>query len=303
VAYCFKRKESVSKAIKRLGAERIEHALGSLKTDGHAEAIHRLRKEIKKVRAMLRLVRPRLKARKYRRMAKLLREAANRLATPRDAYIRTKTLRNIVRHFKGPLPRALRRLRMELRSGLAAELRRFRKGKNVKAIHRTLHRVSKEVKDLDIKGKEWNALGPGIQRAYGGGRRAYRIVLNGPSPRNLHEWRKRAKDLWYQVSLLRPAWRPKMVELATQLEALSDYLGDDHDLVVLEQSAKEGHRHDGNAGELKAFCELIAQRHREWRAAALAIGERLYAEKTSTFCNRLAEYWKTWRREKDPSTR
>lgn len=34
-----------------------------------------------------------------------------------------------------------------------------------------------------------------------------------PSVENLHEWRKRVKDLWYQVRLLTPLWPGMLKEI------------------------------------------------------------------------------------------
>src|SRR5688500_9033677 len=116
MAFCFKRKEPVSKAVRRLGRERIEHALECLKHSARAEAIHCARKDIKKVRAVARLVRPRIAKKKFCGLAEPLREAANDLAGSRDAYIKVQTLRGLTRHFKGQLaPGALRHVRGELR--------------------------------------------------------------------------------------------------------------------------------------------------------------------------------------------
>ena len=49
------RRESVSKAVRRLGRGRIRDALECLKDCDRAEAIHCSRKDIKKVRAVLRM--------------------------------------------------------------------------------------------------------------------------------------------------------------------------------------------------------------------------------------------------------
>ena len=52
--------------------------------------------------------------------------------------------------------------------------------------------------------------------------------------------------------------------------------------------------------ELEILHGLIEERQRELRAAAVALGTRFYAEKSSIFCERLGGYWNTWRREKTP---
>src|SRR5436190_5187254 len=101
MAFCFKRRESVVKAVRRLGRERIEHALECLKECDHTEAIHCARQDIKKVRAVLRLVRTAIPKKAYCCVRDPLRDAANQLAAPRDAYVKTQTLRNLAQHFKG----------------------------------------------------------------------------------------------------------------------------------------------------------------------------------------------------------
>ena len=304
MAFCFKKRESVSKAIRRLGRERVENALECLKDCHHAEAIHCARKDIKKVRAVLRLVHTQIERKEFRRVIKLLREAAKDLAAPRDAYVKAKTLRNLMRHFKEQLaPRALRGIRADLQSAFDEETKRFAKEQTAKAVVRVLRRVAKELEGLDVNGKGWKALCPGVKTTYTNGQHAYQIALKDSSPENFHEWRKRAKDLWYQVTLLRRVWPEQMDAMAEELETLGEYLGDDHDLVMLRQAAQERCANKGRARELETLNGLIEQRQRELRAAALALGARFYAEKPSPFCNRLAGYWQIWCGERKSSAR
>jgi CHAD domain len=92
MGFCFKRKEGVRKGVKRLAKSRISAALGSLKDHRDAEAVHGVRKDIKKIRAVLRLARERLSQKKYRRQNKLLRKAAGELA--RSAMLTSKERRS-----------------------------------------------------------------------------------------------------------------------------------------------------------------------------------------------------------------
>ena len=126
MAFHFKRKESVSKAVCRLARERIDDALECLKDCEDGEAIHCARKDIKKIRAVLRLVRTRIGKKEFRQVTKPLREAAQRLAPPRDAYVKMTTLSDLKRHFKGQLaPVALRGLRAELGRAYEQEMKQF----------------------------------------------------------------------------------------------------------------------------------------------------------------------------------
>jgi CHAD domain-containing protein len=302
MAFCFKRRESVAKAIRRLGRERTQEALNCVKDCRQAEAIHCVRKDIKKTRAVLKLVRADLPTKAYRRQTKLLREAAHHLAPTRDAYVITKALKDLTAHFKGQLaPGALRHIRMPLQNALQEETKRFAKQKTARSVKRLLRRTAKEFDHLAVDRKGWKAIGAGVNASYREGRRAYQAALEDSKPENLHEWRTRAKELWYQVGLLRRIWPEQMDATAEELEALGEFLGDDHDLFMLQQAIGERRAGDSHVRELEILRGLIDERQRELRAEAMALGARFYTEKPSAFCNRLAGYWRIWRRKKKSS--
>jgi len=302
--FYIKRKESVSKAIRRLGRERVEDALECLKECTQGDAIHCARKDIKKIRATLSLVCDEIGSKDFRRITKPLRQAAKHLAAPRDAHVRMKTLTNIKLHFKGQLaPGALRHIRVQLRKAVDNEMKQFVKAKTAKAVEQRMRNVAKVFECLEIKRKGWKALRAGVKKAYTDARRTYQVALEESSPENLHEWRKRAKDLWYQVRLLRCIWPEQMEAIAGELETLGEQLGDGHDLAMLRESVEEQRAGKNESRELKTLYGLIAERQSELRAAALALGARFFAEKPSALCNRLAGYWQIWRGEKNPSAR
>lgn len=56
---------------------------------------------------------------------------------------------------------------------------------------------------------------------------------------NLHELRKRTKDLLYELELLCCVWPEMIGPLVEQAHHLTDLLGDDHDLAVLRAIAQE----------------------------------------------------------------
>src|SRR6185436_16307976 len=117
------------------------------------------------------------------------------------------------------------------------ELRQFKKPRSTRAVERILTKQPGKIDALTIKNKGWAAIGPGVKRSYAAGRKARSLVKATPTPENLHEWRKRVKDLWYHTHLLRPIWPEQMCAVADELEALSEQLGDDHDLVMLKEIA------------------------------------------------------------------
>src|SRR6185503_5359115 len=105
-----------------------------------------------------------------------------------------------------------------------------------------------------------------------------------PCVETYHRWRKRVKDLWYQVRLLKVIWPATAKNLADELERLADFLSDDHDLAilrqrVLQQSPKDRVQQD-------ALVALIDQRRKELEVEANRLGERIYVERPKAFVDR-----------------
>jgi CHAD domain-containing protein len=301
MSFCFKRNESVPSGLKRLAEERVEAALGLLRHHRRPEAVHGVRKDIKKIRAVLRLARERIPKKSYRRQTKLLRKAADRLAGTRDAYVKGTALRRLRSRFQDQLDgRALRPLREQLDTDLAHAEDRFVRKKHATQVRRLLKRIPKELDGLELDEKGWDAISAGVKMAFAAGRQAYFTAQQDPSEEPLHDWRKRVKDLWYQIRVLRPIHREVLDGLAADLKALSEYLGDDHDLYLLRESADGERQIQPELLEPGVLNAMIEQRRRELQAAAFHAGEQIYAEKPAEFCGRLARYWHSWRQGGKP---
>ncbi len=296
MAYSIKRKESVERAVRRLARQQTEHALECLRQVDRAKAIHCARKDIKKTRALLHLVRPWIVKRNYRRLTKLLRHASAALAAPRDAYIKLQTLRHLKESRKGNLaPKVWQTAQMALKKDHQREIRRFGKEETAVVVEKTLHRCAKICDRLKVPGKGWKALNPGVETSYRRGRRAFHSAMKDASPKIIHSWRKSAKDLSYHLRVLRRSWRKPMMAVESELMTLCDLLGDHHDLTVLHLDLAQRPVPSKHDRAWEAINGLIKDRQDELQADALALGKRLYAEKPSLFCDRMAVYWKTWR--------
>lgn len=299
MGFCFKRKESVPKAVRRATRERVEDAIECLKSSDRGEAIHCARKDIKKVRALLRLVETNVSKEEFRAISARLRKAAASLAGPRDAYIKAKTLRGLAQRYKSQLaPEAFRRIRATLRDAERDALNRFAREGAASQVARKLREVGTALKRLEVGGKGWKSIRPGIKATYREGRIAYRLAQKDQTPEKFHAWRKRAKNLLYQIHMMRRVWPEQIDALIHELDTLGEFLGEDHDLLMLHLAFTGGRWSDGIVRELETLAGLIRQRQRELREAALALGARLFSEKPSAFSNRLAGYWEIWRGKK-----
>ena len=129
-------------------------------------------------------------------------------------------------------------------------------------------------------------LGQGFQRIYRRGRRALRTACREPNVENLHELRKRAKDLWHAAQLVRER-RPKRAKtLARRAHTLSDLLGEEHDLAILTERVSNEPAHLEPA-ELELLQKLIKRRRQRLRRQALSCAARVYNRKPRMVIKRL----------------
>src|SRR5262249_28205939 len=111
----------------------------------------------------------------------------------------------------------------------------------------------------------------------------------------LHEWRKQAKYLRYQLVVLRLLWPERMEELSNEADRMGDLLGEDHDLVVLQQMLTEDPGRFGGARDQVGLMALIDRRRAEVEEEVLFLGRRFFQDRPRDFARRLKGYWKTWR--------
>lgn len=267
--------------------ERLERAAADPVT-----AVHEARKHLKKTRALLRLVRPALGRRAYRAEDDALRDAGLALSGARDADVLVATVAALAEHAAGRLSADVF---AQLREALAAEAAAARSaggGPDLPAVVETLRAARGRVEAWPLDDADWGAVLTGLARAYVRGRAAFALACGEPEPELLHAWRKRAKDLWYQQRLLAPAWPAVIGAQAEEAHALTELLGDDHDLTVLaarlaDDAAPLSPAVDAVRAELRA---LVAQRSAELRAAATRLGLRVYAESPKAFARRIGRW-------------
>jgi CHAD domain-containing protein len=140
-------------------------------------------------------------------------------------------------------------------------------------------------------------VGDGLARIYADGQKKFTKAHDKPSVKNLHEWRKQVKYLWYQILLLRKLWPKQLKRFADQIEKLVDYLSDDHDLAILRERVLKDSKQAGDGHEHEALMALIDKRRAELQTQASFLGQRIYAEDTKAINERFHDYWKAWRSE------
>ena len=296
-AYRLKRRERVDDGMRRIAAACAEQALERLRglggeDDDFQVVVHDTRKDLKKLRAVVRLLRDRLGEQAYAEQDRCYRDAARALSESRDAKVKLETLDALGERFPDLPTGAAGAWREALRKDVEQTLG----GTDEMTVFESIELIEAGrdgIGSWKLGSGSWGLIDRGVLRTYGRGRRAMRRAEAEPSEENLHRWRKRAKDLWYLLRILHGAWPQVLGAGAEEAHGLSDLLGDHHDLAVLRVDLAV---RELSGEHREAFSAAITTREGELAAAAFELGRRLYAEKPKAFRRRLRAYWRAWRR-------
>lgn len=302
MAYRLRHNETLSDNIRRIADEQMRRAVELLRTSGEdlEEAVHDARKCFKKIRAVLRLVRSEIGKKTYRRENTRFRDAGRDLSAARDSVVRIRTLESLQEYLQDH-PERFEKTDIDFAPIQAyfagqydVETRQLNLGgKILKRVIKKVKKSRKAVTDWPIKHDNFRAIRPGLLRAYDNGRGALKLAYAEPKMENFHELRKRVKDLWYDVRILRPM-RPKVYDpLTKQLKILSDLLGDEHDLSMLSQSLDEPAVRE-SVGKLKSLRTLINRRQDLLREEIRPLARRIYKRKPKQFLKMIEKDWSRW---------
>ncbi len=300
MSYRFNEGESVEAAVRRVACEQLARAIEEL-TDGaldRHETIHQVRKRCKKLRGLLRLVRPAL-GEMYAFENARFRDAARDLSDVRDATALLETYdalmarfaRQVDRRAFAPIRRTLTLRRRDVVNGevdVDERLARF-----LTEMQQARTRASM----WDVSAEGFGAVRGGLEKTYRRGRNGMVAAYEDPSDENFHEWRKRVKYHWYHTRLLQPVWKPVLQKRREALRRLSILLGDDHDLAVFRGAVLDDPDAFSNIRSLQAFFGLLDRTRTDLQAKAHPLGRRLFADKPGALGTRFESYWQAWQAE------
>lgn len=298
--------EPLGEGIKRVTMEQLERAAtGFLDGDGGlGEAVHESRKSIKRVRALLRLIRGELPDHIYDFENRSLRETARLISDVRS----TQGVLNAataIQSVYGELLAGETFSELVSRLSIRRDLieRKAREDPNlVGRVLRSLERAYKRYGSwpTDLEAREvygvgirdsFDAVRPGLGMTYGRGRHSMVCAYQRNAPGDFHEWRKRVKDLRHQTEFLTALWPEVIVGTAVTLKGLGTILGEDHDLVELVDLLRDRPDLCPDPRERSLLQALAAQRRRDLQIAAEILGRRVFAEKPKSLTRRFGEYW------------
>lgn len=296
MAYRFLLGEPVDAGARRIADEQIAKAIAEIadeRLDPH-ETIHQVRKRCKKLRALLRLLRGgALKQNIYRFENAWYRDLARTMSGYRDVQALIEAYDRLMAHYahqvERPVFAPLRR---------ALTLRRKALSTDGGDLERRIAHAALELREARARVAGWplprvdvDALAPGFAKTYARCRTAAAAAAQQPDEAHLHDWRKRAKYHRYHLQLLHQSWPAIIAERREVAAALSDTLGHQRDLALLDRLLADEPDILRDPVARSTFLGLLERRRDELRAHAFTLGRRICADHPKRLSKRIATYW------------
>jgi len=260
---------------------------------GPHETIHLTRKTIKRIRALLKMVREETGYSFYYRENLYFRDLARKMTPARDQKVLLDTFNQVVaRH-----PRLLREkdqqtIRMQLNSELEERLQTLgeQEGGLKNILNDLIAAISRLSDSLDLQ-DGFEVVRGGIQRIYRRGRKYLPLISVKPEMVMLHEYRKNCRYLQFQMELLQPLYPVVLHSYAESIDDHTEVLGRYRDHARLESYLDTPILPDLGKESIHTLQNRISHRRVKAFQKIVLKGQLIYAEKPAVFIRRIRHYW------------
>lgn len=176
--------------------------------------------------------------------------------------------------------------------------REFEQKRTRGAVLKALRMFASRVEKWDLNKADLPVLSRSFARTIKRNGQAWRTAYAESRPESFHEWRKRAKDLRYHLSLVSKAWPEVLDGYERAAKDLESKLGDDHNLLVLRDTILEKPDAFGKEEDIAAFLKIVDDRQKKLRSDCRTLAARLYSDKPKFWRRRIELRWTAWKEER-----
>lgn len=293
IGYIIHPEEDFESGIKRIIDEQVTHTIQHLtqQPDVH-KGVHDARRCLKIIRAAWRLIREDLAPSDFDQKNAFYRDAARMLSEMRDLTALLEALemmqKNTPNIRRWVSARTFKQALEERRSDLHEESSSGQKDLP-RMVAEKLEAGYEQINPFHLSDHFVESVLESLGKVYDRGYEAYQLCRKDLNPETMHEWRKRSKYIRYQFHMLRNIWPNVLFVFEYEFHQLTDYLGDFNNLSVMKNHLDDSEYSLKKIYRNKLFQEAERQQENLGKEA-LHLGQRLYAERTRAFIQRLREY-------------
>jgi CHAD domain-containing protein len=253
-----------------------------------SRAVHDFRRQMKRWRALLRLLDPFL-GEGGRRLRMQARDLARALGGARDAQSALDALDDLADHDLALSPRSLATVRARAEQMRQTAETTILTGDMRVSVSAALDDAEAAIGGWPLQALVFGDVAQRLARGYRSAARARPEHWAEAGAEELHELRKRVVNHRYQMDIVRPLWRRFVKMWTGEAQRLRERLGKNQDLLVLERLTGP---HQPLAHWRSRLLPAIEKRRATHVKKSARIAERLFLEKPKAFRRRLETMWK-----------
>lgn len=283
--------ETLPVGLRRVVAGQLETAARALhpRQRSFDAGVHEARKAFKRIRAVLQLWRRGLGPGVFKVENRCFRDAGRQLAAARDGLVLRLSLTDLAAVARDPGAGAYLS-DLAQRASADTDAAELWQGGVIAGLNGVLATARLRAGEWPVEDHGFETIRPGLERTFRQGRKRMRKAFESGDDQAYHSWRRRAKDLWYQLQLLEPIRPAEIGPFVEDLDALGEALGTDHDLAVARQTVAGDGEHPSRDCRMEVL-ELIDERIQGLRDRSRALGLSVYRSGSRAFVARIESYW------------
>ncbi len=282
--YALSTEEPVGQEIKRIYSNCLRETAAEIHPpfENLPESIHNTRKGIKFIRTLLRLLKNLLGQEKFEQTNLFFRDKSRYISEFRDLHVIIALLQHVTSEAHSVRPKNIKPALKKLRN---QEQKLLDQAHQQNQFEKMADELEESCSILDehletVRGV--SVLFVGLEDIYRNGATHLSLAHGEGKTDQFHEWRKQVKHLLHSYQIMMQYWPETLDINGKSLQQLSDYLGEEHDLALLEELL--------NNDELKeeltateAMLKYIDQKRSFLQRSALNLGDFIYSESVEDF--------------------
>lgn len=291
-----KKEESFSEGITRLLVELHQESARLVITKSRRhKAIHELRKNIKKIRGILRLIRHEIGNKKYHELNNYYKSIANEVAIVRDDTSQIELLVNLKSRARNARLRYIfSKAIVQVQKNRKTELDNFIKASKPFFIQQFLLKQKNKIGELNFRGDPELFILKSLKRIHRRSRSAYELSGELKHDEIYHNWRKQLKYLMYQILILNKNDNAYLNNYISGLDELNRLLGTLHDLDLLRSHINENKLIVLKPDQKNALLKSIYQNKYSLKKKIEKTGLKVFEESSDEFAEKVYETWRNF---------
>ena len=257
------------------------------------ESVHNIRRTIKKIRALLLLIRDEIGYSSYLRESGFYRDIGRQLSECRNLDVFCKVAMDLDQQFILDLKYScLQHLIPKIKNQKEASLNQLvRPGGFFSEINQKLAIARSNIENARIQGDSFVVLMKGLKNSYKKSRKALAVCLDDPTKNNAHKLRKALKSMWYQIRIFKPVYPLICKAYAKSLRSTTETLGELNDYAEFRTYLGNSIARGLNRNNRAILNVMLDDLQNHKLDAALPEIQLALTETPSQFIKRMGGYW------------